>query len=235
MARIVRLPGLSPYAAVHELQRSLVARRAAGEIEDTVLLLEHEPTITVGRARGAAGNVLAPDGIPVVDVERGGDVTWHGPGQLVAYPIVLLEGPRKDLHRHLRELEESVILALRRAGVAGVRDPRNTGVWLTDPDGVVRKACSVGIACRRWVTWHGLALNVDTDLGWFERIRPCGFDASVMTTVAQSLPGATLAGWVAPLADALADVLELDVERHADGSAVVTVADLLRVDPGATG
>lgn len=230
MARILRLPGLSPYAGVHALQRSLVTRRAAGEIEDTVLLLEHEPTITVGRARGAAGNVLAPEGIPVVDVERGGDVTWHGPGQLVAYPIVQLEGPRRDLHRHLRDLEDAVMLTLRRAGLDGVRDPRNTGVWLTDPDGVVRKACSVGIACKRWVTWHGLALNVDTELAWFERIRPCGFDADVMTTVARSRPEATLEGWIQPLADALADVLELDVARHADGAAVVEV-----VDPGAIG
>lgn len=217
MVRFVRLPGRTPYAAAHALQRAWVERRAAGEVPDLVLLLEHEPTITVGRARGASDNVLLPEGIPVVEVERGGDVTWHGPGQLVAYPLVKLEGARQDLHLHLRSLEEAVIAALTGTGLAASRDPRNTGVWMPDPAGPPRKVCSVGIACRRWVTWHGLALNVDVDLAWFARIRPCGFDPSVMTTVAEHLPGARLDAWVGPLADALAVALAVEAERGEDG------------------
>jgi len=131
--------------------------------------------------------VLAPDSIPVFDVERGGDVTWHGPGQLVAYPIVRLTGKRQDLRLHLRSLEEAVIGLLGDWGLAGQRDDRNTGVWLPVDQGTPLKVCSIGIACRRWVTWHGLALNVTTDLTRFATIRPCGFDAGIMTRLADWL------------------------------------------------
>ncbi len=184
MTRWVQLPGLSDYAEVHAMQRQLVEDRAAGRIPDTA------ETITVGRRRGAVDNVLAPAGVPVVRVERGGDVTWHGPGQLVAYPILLLEGERQDLHRHLHALEDAVIGLLTELGLEPGRDPRNTGVWLPEPDGAVRKVCSVGIACRKWVTWHGLALNVRPDPLGFARINPCGFEASVMTRVVDHLPDA---------------------------------------------
>ncbi|MCB9684256.1 MAG: lipoyl(octanoyl) transferase LipB [Alphaproteobacteria bacterium] len=177
--------GRTDYATVHELQRDLLARRVRGEVDDTIVVVEHPEVITVGRARGAEGSVLVPGDVPVVRVERGGDATWHGPGQLVAYPIVALEGRRRDLHAHLRHLEEAVIGVLGDLGLEGRRDPRNTGVWLTDPDGEVRKVCSVGIACRSWVTWHGLALNVDPDPRAWERIRPCGFSPDVMTSLAR--------------------------------------------------
>ena len=122
MARFVRLPGLQDYAAVHALQRDLVDLRARGEAPDVVLLLEHAETITVGRARGAEANVLDAGEVPVVAVERGGDVTWHGPGQLVAYPIVKLEGPRADLHLHLHSLEDAVIGLLADYGLPSGRD-----------------------------------------------------------------------------------------------------------------
>lgn len=204
-ARYIWLPGPVPYAAAHALQRGLVEQRIRGDIPDTVVLLEHEETITVGRAAGAAGNVLAPDGVPVVPVERGGDVTWHGPGQLVAYPIVRLEGARADLHDHLRRLEAAVIALLAERGLAAGRDPRNTGVWVGG-----RKVCAIGIACRRWVTWHGLALNVAPDLGRYARIRPCGFTADTVTRLADHLaPCPPVSDWVGPLAAALGRSLGL--------------------------
>src|SRR5687768_1258465 len=140
----VHLRGPTDYGAVRALQQRLVDRRIRGEISDVVLLLEHADVLTVGRAKGAGSNVVAAGGVPVVQVERGGDVTWHGPGQLVAYPIVALDEDRRDLHRHLRALEDAVIAVLATLGLEGVRDARNTGVWLADPDGVRRKVASVG-------------------------------------------------------------------------------------------
>lgn len=213
MARFVHLRGLVPYAEAHALQRSLVEQRARAEIEDTVLLLEHEDTITLGRARGAADSVVEAGGIPVVEVERGGDATWHGPGQLVAYPIVKLEGPRADLHRHLRSIEQAVIDLLAGFGLSPGRDPRNSGVWLPVEGEQPRKVCSVGIACRKWVTWHGLALNVDADLARFHTIRPCGFDPSVMTRLADHLrPCPSVPELLEPLARCLAEALELSFQ-----------------------
>ncbi len=168
------------YADAHARMVLAVAARIGGEVGDTVLICEHDPVYTVGRRRDASANVLAPGDVPVVEVERGGDVTWHGPGQLVAYPILLLEGDRRDLHAHLHRLEQVMIDVCGVFGLDAGRDERNTGAWIAG-----RKVGSVGVACRRWVTWHGLALNVDPDLAWFARINPCGFDASVMTSMAR--------------------------------------------------
>ncbi len=204
------LPGLADYREVHALQRALVERRVRDEVPDTVLLLEHASVITVGRRRGASANVLDAAGIPVVEVERGGDVTWHGPGQLVAYPIVKLEGARRDLHRHLRSLEDAVIAVVRDLGLDPRRDDRNTGVWLPAPGARPRKVCSVGIACRKWVTWHGLALNVDPDPQVWQRIRPCGFDADTMTTLAAHLEAPPPLGRLrGALATALCEALDV--------------------------
>lgn len=215
MARYLRLPGRTPYPVAHELQQRLVAARIAGEIEDTVLLLEHDPVITVGRRREALANVLRPEGVEIVSVERGGDVTWHGPGQLVAYPIVKLVGARADVHKHLRALEDAVIGLLADLGLDPRRDARNTGVWLPGPLGN-QKVCSVGVALREWVTWHGLALNVDADLDGFARINPCGFDAGVMTRLADHLdPVPSLDSLVAPLAAHLARALALPASNVA--------------------
>lgn len=209
MTRLLRLEGQVGYADVHALQKRLLQERIDDRIPDTVLLLEHAPTITVGRARGAVGNVLDPGDTPIVEVERGGDVTWHGPGQLVAYPIVSLSGRREDLHLHLHSLEEAVVRVLAGLGLDAGRDDRNTGVWLPRAQGLPQKVCSIGIACRRWVTWHGLALNVDPDLGAFARINPCGFQADVMTRVADHRPGITLEALVEPLAAHLAETLDI--------------------------
>jgi lipoate-protein ligase B len=184
---VVHLEGLTPYPAAHALQEALVAARIAGQGEDLLLFLEHPPTITLGKRRGAESNVLQGGDVPVVAVARGGDATWHGPGQLVAYPIVALKGERQDLHAHLHALEDAVIGLLAELGVTGRRDARNTGVWLEGASGEARKLCSIGVACRGWVSWHGLALNLDVDLGGFARIRPCGFGAEVMTRLADHL------------------------------------------------
>lgn len=200
MTRFARLVGLSPYAAVHALQERLVdARRAGGP--DVVLLLEHPETITLGRRKTSADSVLAAGEVPVVPIERGGDATYHAPGQLVAYPIVALDGPRRDVGGHLAAMEEAVIAVLGGLGVQAGRDERNRGVWV---DG--RKVCSMGIAVRQWVAWHGLALNVDVDLLGFARIRPCGFASDVMTRVADHVAAC-------PSVDALVRPLAHELDR----------------------
>jgi lipoyl(octanoyl) transferase len=190
--RIVDL-GTAPYRDVWARQLELVEQRQRGEIPDTLLLVEHPHVFTLGRRREAAQNVLAPGGVEVIEIERGGDVTYHGPGQIVAYPIVLLGEEERDLHRYLRVLEDAVIATCARFGLAADREAGKTGVWC-GPPGRRKKLCSMGIACRQWVTFHGLALNVTTDLSYFRRINPCGFEASVMSSLAEQLPGADLTG-----------------------------------------
>src|SRR5690606_38338077 len=141
-------------------------------------------------------------------IERGGDVTYHGPGHLVAYPLVLLrEGTERDLHRYLRNLEEAVIATCARFGLATDREPGKTGGWMTTPAGR-KKLCSMGIACRKWVTFHGLALNVTTDLAYFGRISPCGFETSVMTSMAAQLGELDLAAVRRALAEELGRTLD---------------------------
>jgi lipoyl(octanoyl) transferase len=181
--------GTEPFRDTWARQLALVEQRQRGEAPDTLLLVEHPHVFTLGRRREAEANVLMPGDVEVIGIERGGDVTYHGPGQIVAYPIVLLEDGdgERDLHRYLRNLEEAVIATCGRFGVTTDREPGKTGVWMTTPAGMRRKLCSMGIACRKWVTFHGLALNVTSDLGYFRRINPCGFEASVMTSMAEQL------------------------------------------------
>jgi lipoyl(octanoyl) transferase len=175
--------GVCEYHAARQRQLALVDARQRGAAADTLIFVEHPHVITLGRARAAQANVLAPGDVPVVEIERGGDVTYHGPGQLVAYPILRLEEGERDLHRFLRNLEAGIMSALADLGVAdAARRPGATGVWVGE-----RKVASIGISCRRWVTFHGLALNVCTDLAYFARINPCGFAPAVMTSVSQLL------------------------------------------------
>jgi len=196
-ARLVDL-GLADYAATWQQQLDLVAARQRGEAPDTLLLVEHPHVITLGRAQKARANVVAAGDVPVVEVERGGDVTYHGPGQLVAYPILQLEEGEKDLHRFLRNLEEAMMRTLADVGLAGAtRRAGATGVWIGDE--AARKIASIGIACRKWVTFHGLALNVATDLSYFGRINPCGFEASVMTSASREAGRAIGVADVKPL------------------------------------
>jgi lipoyl(octanoyl) transferase len=205
--------GLASYRDAYAQQLALVDERKTGAGVDTVILVEHPHVITVGRSRAALGNVVAPGDVEVVEVERGGDVTYHGPGQLVAYPVLALreEAGERDLHKFLRHLEEAVIRTLGRWDLDAGREAGKTGVWL-DARAGRRKICSMGIACRRWVTFHGLALNVTTDLAYFFRINPCGFESSVMTSIAEELGAAPDLGDVKrALAGELASVLGRDL------------------------
>jgi lipoyl(octanoyl) transferase len=196
--------GTRPYDEVLELQRTLCRRRMAGESgEDVLLLVEHEPVVTLGRGtrpgsvRLPAG-ALSTRGVGVVEVERGGDATFHGPGQLVGYPVLDLREHREDLHWYLRQLEGVLITALAELGVPGERNPGLTGVWTRG-----RKIASIGIHVKQWVTFHGFALNVTTDLRGFDLIVPCGIDGVVMTSVAAELGRTDPAGLPAQAREAI--------------------------------
>ncbi|MGH7350140.1 MAG: lipoyl(octanoyl) transferase LipB, partial [Candidatus Rokuibacteriota bacterium] len=146
--------GRVTYARALAWQRALAADRIARRLDhDVLLLLEHPPVITLGRG-SRPDHLLRPDGVPVVEIERGGDVTFHGPGQLVGYPILDLAGHRPDLHWYLRTLERALIAGLARLGLAAERHPGYTGVWTAG-----RKIASIGVHVKQWVTWHGFALN----------------------------------------------------------------------------
>ncbi len=170
--------GLAPYEEVLALQHRLVAERPSRD-HDTLLFVEHPAVITLGRRRSSEDNIVAAAGTPVVRVERGGDVTWHGPGQLVGYPILLLAEHERDVHLVLRHLEDVFIAVLAHYGLEAARREGHTGVWVGP-----RKLVSLGIAVHGWVTFHGFALNVDCDLAEFTRINPCGLDAAVMGSLA---------------------------------------------------
>jgi lipoyl(octanoyl) transferase len=191
--------GVVPYQEALELQRRLARERIDGRLShDLLLLLEHPPVVTLGRASHAE-NVIRADGIDVVEVERGGDVTYHGPGQLVGYPIFDLRGHQQDLHWYLRTLEQALIDGLAVLNIPAERNPGYTGVWTKG-----RKIASIGVHVKQWVTWHGFALNVTTDLGAFDRIVPCGIPGVVMTSIVNetgnpglrgATPGAVIRGF----------------------------------------
>jgi lipoyl(octanoyl) transferase len=179
--------GTRPYAEVLELQRAAAMARLSGELpEDLLLLVEHPPVVTLGRsARDPAHLLATPEllkarGAELFEVERGGDVTFHGPGQLVGYPIINLAQHRQDLHWYLRRVEDVLIRALAPFGIEGERSKGQTGVWTGG-----RKIASIGVHARQWVTWHGFALNVTTDLSWFDLMVPCGIAGVTMTSVEQ--------------------------------------------------
>jgi lipoate-protein ligase B len=177
----VRDLGRAPYREVWALQKELVEARHAGDAPDMILVVEHEPVVTTGR--GTEDATLRDSSVEVVEVERGGQATWHGPGQIVVYPIVKLADDRHDLHGWMHALEQAVIDTMAEVGLASGRRDSATGVWI---DGE-RKLCSIGVAARRWVTYHGLALNHEPDLSQFAAINPCGFDAAVMTSMRAEL------------------------------------------------
>jgi lipoyl(octanoyl) transferase len=182
--------GLVPYAVAAELQRQLVTARSAGTIPDVLLLLEHPPTITLGRAARGEHILARPDdlserGVVVVETNRGGDVTFHGPGQIVGYPIVDLRALGCDIHCYLRTLEQALIGVARSMGVEAHRLPPHTGVWVRD-----RKLAAIGIHVRHWVTSHGFALNVADQRAWFDLIVPCGLHSLGVTSLQQELGAA---------------------------------------------
>jgi lipoyl(octanoyl) transferase len=177
-----------PYAEALELQRHIARDRISGAMpQDVLLLVEHPPVVTLGRASKekhliASPAFLAERGVEVFEVERGGDVTFHGPGQLVGYPIIDLKRHRLDLHWYLRKIEEALINALSDLGIPAERNPTYTGVWTRG-----KKIASIGVHARDWVTWHGFALNVTTDLSYFDLIVPCGIAGVTMTSIAKEL------------------------------------------------
>lgn len=189
----IRRLGRVDYAAALELQQQLVEDRRAGRIDDTLLLLEHPPVITLGvKTRGQSSNVvasaeeLAARGVAVHETGRGGDVTYHGPGQLVGYPIFDLRPDRCDVHRYVRDLEEAMIVALGELGVTAGRVPGLTGVWVGPPDRE-EKIAAIGVRISRWITSHGFALNVAPDLAHFDLIVPCGIRHRGVTSLERVL------------------------------------------------
>jgi lipoate-protein ligase B len=180
--------GTVPYTEALDLQRAVARARIAGEIADDVLLLvEHPPVVTLGRGTKAGSltaspALLADRGVELVEADRGGDVTFHGPGQLVGYPILDLKRHRRDLHWYLRQVEEALIRGVAPFGITGERNAGYTGVWTRG-----RKLASIGVHARDWVTWHGFALNVSTDLGYFDLMIPCGIAEVTMTSIAREL------------------------------------------------
>jgi lipoyl(octanoyl) transferase len=204
-------PGVTPYGEANDRMHELAALRAAGEIPDTLLLLEHPPVYTLGRRTDPAHVLLAEaeiarSGAELHHVDRGGSVTFHGPGQLVGYPIVHL-GPSPDVLGYLRDVEEAVILACADLGVQVGRN-RDTGVWAGD-----RKVCAIGVRVSRSVTLHGFALNCTTDLGWYHAIVPCGLaDRGVASLSEVAGREITVAAALPAVARRFAQVFGADLE-----------------------
>jgi lipoyl(octanoyl) transferase len=179
--------GRVDYREAWDYQRDLARKRALNEIPDTLLLLEHEPVYTTGR-RGPSDNLRFPEdslGAPLIETDRGGDITFHGPGQLIAYPIIDLRAAGLTVVSYVRALEETIIRTVRAYGIEGGTECGLTGVWVGD-----QKIAAIGVrvgkpagAAGGWVTGHGLALNVDVDLSWFERIVPCGIADRGVTSI----------------------------------------------------
>jgi lipoyl(octanoyl) transferase len=182
--------GIVPYQQAWDLQRHLVEERRKGHIPDTLLLLQHPPTITFGRFSSAKNLVASPETlkrlqVEVVPSDRGGDITLHAPGQLVGYPIFDLQSPphKPDVHNYLRLVEEALIQTLAAYSLKGWRFPGYTGVWVDGPEGRPEKIAAIGIRIHRWITHHGFAFNVTTDLSLFQLIVPCGIQAYGVTSL----------------------------------------------------
>ena len=210
--------GLRSYGEILELQRAVARARIAGDVDqDVLLLVEHLPVVTLGRTARAANIVATPEllaarGVERFDVERGGDVTFHGPGQLVGYPIIDLAGHKKDLHWYLRQLEAALIAALAQWHIPAERTIGLTGVWTAG-----RKIASIGVHAREWVTWHGFALNVSVDLSYFDLMVPCGISGVVMTSMERETGARIPLGEVATAAAAaLGDVFSLQVSERSE-------------------
>jgi lipoyl(octanoyl) transferase len=220
---VVRL-GRMGYEEALEYQREVARQRITGAIpEDVLILVEHPPVVTLGRSSKEKNLIsspafLASKGVELFEVERGGDVTFHGPGQLVGYPIIDLKRHRQDLHWYLRSVEEALIRTLGEYGISGERSTGFTGVWTNG-----RKIASIGVHARDWVTWHGFALNVTTDLSYFDFIVPCGISGVEMTSIVKELPGLSVdvdaAGEIA--AAKFGEVFDLSPILK-DGTALVT-------------
>ena len=193
--------GLVDYLAAWELQREVHGRVAGGEQDDTVLLLEHPPVFTAGKRTEPHERPLDPGGADVIDVDRGGKITFHGPGQLVGYPIVTLPDHVKVVD-YVRRVEEALIRVCADLGVVTARVPGRSGVWLrADDRGPERKIAALGIRVSRGVTMHGFALNCDVDLGWYDRFVPCGIADAGVTSLSRELGRDVTVASVVPLVE----------------------------------
>ncbi len=216
--------GRVDYRPALGVQEELAAARQSGAIDDTLLLLEHPHVYTLGRGAAEHFVVAPPPGVPIHRVSRGGQVTYHGPGQLVGYPILKLEGAARDVHLYLRSLEETIIQSLRQYGIQAGRRAKLTGVWVGG-----RKIASIGVGIRRWTTLHGFALNVNCDLSFFDGIVPCGIDGCRMTSIArEGRDDVEVAGAARSIADRFAAVFGCD-SRWIDAAEVWRIA---RADSG---
>jgi lipoyl(octanoyl) transferase len=209
--------GLVPYEEAFALQRSLAAAVSQGAIPETILFLEHPPVVTMGR-RTDEDELHLPDGVEVdvVETDRGGKSTFHGPGQLICYPILDLTRHGRDVKRYVRDLEESIVQTLSAFGLAGTTIEGLTGVWMSAKDGMgPRKIASIGVHVSRWVTTHGYALNVDLDPGPFtDWITACGLEDAMFTTMALELGKPVTVTGVRPAAiAAVADVFGLELDE----------------------
>jgi lipoyl(octanoyl) transferase len=217
--------GLVPYREAWELQRSLAAAVSQGAVPDTILLLEHPPVVTLGRRTDESAELHVPADaeVEVVETDRGGKSTYHGPGQLVCYPILDLRRYGRDVKKYVCDLEEAIVRTLAAVGLEGTRIDGLTGVWLTPSavPGAPRKIASIGVRVARWVTTHGYALNVDLDPAPFTHwITACGLEDAAFTTVARELGRPVAVEELRPFAAAaLADVFDLELEEvpAADG------------------
>ena len=193
---VVHWLGITEYGDAYRLQRKMLRERLEDRIPDTLLLLEHPPTITVGKS-GKLENILvsreqlAEEGVSLVFIDRGGDVTYHGPGQLVGYPIIDLKEQGKDAHRYIRNLEEVIIRTLNDFSIQSGRDSNHAGVWVDNEE-----IAAIGLSLKKWVTMHGFALNVTTDMTPFSLINPCGFTnrkaTSILRLLGQEIPVAVV-------------------------------------------
>jgi lipoyl(octanoyl) transferase len=206
--------GQVPYADALELQRSLAGAVSQGAIPDTILLLEHPPVVTLGRRTDESAELHIPKTaeVEIVETNRGGKSTFHGPGQLVAYPILDLQRHGRDVKQYVRNLEEALLKTIRPFGLAGERIDGLTGVWLTRPP---RKIASIGVHVSRWVTTHGYALNVDLDPAPFtEWITACGLEDAMFTTIAREAGRDVTVDEVRPHAvAALQQVFDLELDE----------------------
>jgi len=170
--------GRRDYSDVLSLQHDLLNLRGKNTIPDSLILVEHNPVFTVGKSIAHEELPANINGIPVIQTERGGRWTYHGPGQLVGYPILNLESRNRDIHAFIRSLEETIILTLKEFQIQAETNPSQPGVWVKE-----KKIASIGAAIRRWLTFHGFALNVNVDLNYFSMITPCGLPSSTMTSM----------------------------------------------------
>ncbi len=210
--------GIVDYGPAHRLQERLVQKHIQGNGSNSLLLLQHNPVITIGRSGDrdnilASRAVLAAAGIDIYEIERGGDVTYHGPGQLTGYPIIVLRHFKIDVHWYLRQLEETIIKVLAEYSIVGERIEGYTGVWVGN-----EKVAAIGVAIRRWITYHGFALNVYPDMSHFQMIRPCGITDKGVTSIEKLLGHRVdMDGVIDKTASAFAEVLNVN-SIHVDAT-----------------